>query len=347
MSIDEQSRDEAGTAPDMTGPTPGTEVGGGPASPPPEQPPAGPQLVARAAELTHQAAERVRVQVEGADLLPAEGPALLVLNHLSHLDQVPARPHGRRIHVVGPHRGTAARTLKRLARRSEPDQDPEELAHTRAKALLEQGELVAVFPEGGRSPDGRLYRGRPWVARLVLDTQVPVLPVAVLPQQSLVARTVAPHLRVGTPLDLERYRALPCPEGQEQLVCQMVTDLLMESLMALSGQTYMDIDVDRRRAGLLEQRRTRTAATRAEARARRARELAEQQQRIADREAEAAEIARAQALAADLARDQARRAAEADARRQALRQVRLDQGAQTKGRDITRPRHHSPTDGND
>lgn len=346
MSIDDQSRDRAGREPATTGPEAGSGVGDLPTPLSADAQRSGGQLAARAAELTRRAADQVRVQVNGADLVPAEGAALLVLNHLSHLDQVPARPHGRRIHVVGPQRGATGRALRRLARRPELEQDPEEAAHARAKALLEQGELVAVFPEGGRSPDGRLYRGRPWVAGLVLDTQVPVLPVAVLPQQSLVQRTVAPHLRVGAPLDLERYRVLPAVEGQQGLVLQMVTDLLMDSLMELSGQLYMDVDVERRRAGLLEQRRTRSAATRAEARARKARELAEQQQRIADREAEAAEIARAQALAADLARDQARRAAEADARHRALRQVRIGQDGQSTGRDITRPRHHSPTDSN-
>ncbi|WP_420175759.1 lysophospholipid acyltransferase family protein [Luteococcus sp. OSA5] len=298
----------------------------------------------RARSLVGGAAEQLSVHVEGEERIPAEGPAILALNHLSHLDHVPGRPGGRRVRTIttaAPAAETAVGLLRRVVNRrgaTPPEPDPVEDALRRATAVLEAGEVVAIFPEGGRSPDGRLYRGETFLARVALATGAPVIPVAVRHDQSLLARTVAPDLLVGEPVDLERF-ATPTPD---EYVLRAVTDEVMYALMELSGQVYMDMSVVERREQMAAQRRSSHAAAKAEARARKARQAAEQQQRIAEREAEAAELAQAQAMAAEAAREQARRAAEADARRQAVRATRLQRTDEGPARQPGEPHPHHP-----
>ncbi|MGO4956452.1 lysophospholipid acyltransferase family protein [Luteococcus sp. Sow4_B9] len=298
----------------------------------------------RARALMGGAAEQLTVHVEGEERIPAEGPVILALNHLSHLDHVPGRPAGRRVRTVTaapPATETALGLLRRVVvRKASTDEvDPVEAALGRALALLEAGEVVAIFPEGGRSPDGRLYRGETFIARAALASGAPVIPVAVSSEQSLVQRTVAPNLLVGEPVDLERFRGVE----EDERVLRSVTDEVMYALMELSGQVYMDIPVAERRVQLAEQRRTDSTAARAEARARKARQVAAQQQRIADREAEAAELARAQAIAAEAAREHARRAAEADARRKVVRATRLPSAEPRDPVDLRAEKVHRPT----
>ena len=104
--------------------------------------------------------------------------------------------------------------------------------------LLREDKLVGLYPEGTRSPDGRLYKGKTGVARMALDAEVPVIPVAMIgtdrvnPIGSRMWRPYRVHIRIGAPLDFSRYAGM---SGDRSL-----TDEIMYTLMELSGQTYVD-----------------------------------------------------------------------------------------------------------
>jgi 1-acyl-sn-glycerol-3-phosphate acyltransferase len=95
--------------------------------------------------------------------------------------------------------------------------------------VLGQGQVLGIYPEGTRSPDGRLYRGRTGIARMVLEAKVPVIPVAMIDTEK-----VQPI--VGEPLDFSRFDGM---EG-DRIVLRAVTDEIMYQLKQLSGQEYVD-----------------------------------------------------------------------------------------------------------
>lgn len=115
--------------------------------------------------------------------------------------------------------------------------------------VLSEGELFGIYPEGTRSPDGRLYRGKTGVARLALQSQAPVIPVAMLntgvlqPIGKRVPSIGRVRIRVGTPIDFSRYEGL----ADERIVERAVTDEIMYALMELSGQDYIDEYATKRR----------------------------------------------------------------------------------------------------
>jgi 1-acyl-sn-glycerol-3-phosphate acyltransferase len=109
--------------------------------------------------------------------------------------------------------------------------------------ILERGDLFGIYPEGTRSPDGRLYRGRTGIARLALAGKVPVIPVAMIDTEKLqppgraFPKIIRPGVRFGTPLDFSRYYGLDA----DRYVLRSVTDEIMYALMVLSGQEYVDM----------------------------------------------------------------------------------------------------------
>jgi 1-acyl-sn-glycerol-3-phosphate acyltransferase len=114
------------------------------------------------------------------------------------------------------------------------------LAGTRA---LKEGKVVGIYPEGTRSPDGRLYRGKTGVARMALEAQVPVIPVAIggtteiMPLDKKVPRlTGTPTVEFGKPLTFERYYERP----KDRFALRSVTDEIMYEIMMMTGQEYVD-----------------------------------------------------------------------------------------------------------
>jgi 1-acyl-sn-glycerol-3-phosphate acyltransferase len=109
--------------------------------------------------------------------------------------------------------------------------------------VLERGELLGIYPEGTRSPDGRLYRGRTGVARLALEAHVPVIPVAMVGTDRVqpIGRIVPSVGRVGVvigrPLDFSRYEGM----ADDRFVLRSITDEIMYELMRLSEQEYVDV----------------------------------------------------------------------------------------------------------
>src|SRR3982751_3441298 len=116
-------------------------------------------------------------------------------------------------------------------------------ALTSAKRVLAEGELFGIYPEGTRSHDGRLYRGKTGVARLALETGVPVIPVAVVgtdvvaPPGKKFGTFTRPVVRFGKPLDFSRYDGLE----NDRYILRSVTDEIMYEIMRLSGQEYVDM----------------------------------------------------------------------------------------------------------
>ncbi len=107
--------------------------------------------------------------------------------------------------------------------------------------VLTDGGLVGIYPEGTRSPDGRLYKGRTGVARLALTAGVPVIPVAVFDTAMVRTRLGVrwirrPRVVIGEPLDFTAYAALA--EDRDGL--RWVTDQVMAAIQDLSGQAYVD-----------------------------------------------------------------------------------------------------------
>ena len=110
--------------------------------------------------------------------------------------------------------------------------------------VLGRGDCLGIYPEGTRSPDGELYRGKTGVARMALEAGVPVLPVAMIdtekiqpPGRKMPTLGIRVGIKIGAPLDFSRYEGM---EG-DRFVLRSITDEIMYELMELSGQEYVDI----------------------------------------------------------------------------------------------------------
>ena len=123
------------------------------------------------------------------------------------------------------------------------DSDASRAALNTGLRVLREGKLLGIYPEGTRSPDGRLYRGKTGVARLALESGAVVLPCAMIntdkiqPQGRVLPKLrPRPGVRIGKPLDFSRYEGL----AGDRLVERSITDEIMYALMQLSGQEYVD-----------------------------------------------------------------------------------------------------------
>ncbi|MFZ5848104.1 MAG: lysophospholipid acyltransferase family protein [Actinomycetota bacterium] len=196
-----------------------------------------------------------RPRVEGAEHVPTEGPAILASNHLSYADWLfMPLTLPRRVTFVAKAEYFNGRGLKGWLQRgffSGAGQVPidrssgsaAEGALLSAKRILGSGELFGIYPEGTRSHDGKLYRGKTGVARLALETGVPVIPVAVVgtdvvaPPGKKFGSFTRPLVRFGKPLDFSRYEGLE----NDRYILRSITDEIMYEIMQLSGQEYVDI----------------------------------------------------------------------------------------------------------
>ncbi|MGX1760778.1 lysophospholipid acyltransferase family protein [Streptomyces lydicus] len=198
-----------------------------------------------------------RPWVEGIENIPAEGPAILASNHLSFSDSffLPA-VLDRKVTFIAKSeyftspgvkgKLTAAffKGVGQLPVDRSGGRGAGEAAIKSGIEVLERGELFGIYPEGTRSPDGRLYRGKPGgLARVALATGAPVIPVAMIdtekvqPPGKIVPKMIRPGIRIGRPLDFTRYQGM---EG-DRFILRSVTDEVMYEIMKLSGQEYVDI----------------------------------------------------------------------------------------------------------
>jgi 1-acyl-sn-glycerol-3-phosphate acyltransferase len=195
-----------------------------------------------------------RPRVEGLENVPATGPVILAPNHLSFIDSIV-------IPMVVPRRvsflakaeyfdgkgvkGALSRYFfgslghvpvrRGLGRAARASLDT-------AKAVLDAGGAFAIYPEGTRSLDGRLHRGRTGVARLALESGAPVVPVGLVgtdqvqPVDAKLPRIRPVTIRFGEPLRFDRYAGL----HDSLPVLRSVTDEVVYRILELSGQEYVD-----------------------------------------------------------------------------------------------------------
>ena len=194
-----------------------------------------------------------RIRVEGLENMPKTGPAIIAANHVSFLDSffIPLVIKRRKVTYLAKadyfkswktswfFKGVGQISCQREG--GSKSQQSLEIALD----VLKGGDLLGIYPEGTRSPDGVLYRGRTGVARLALAAKVPVIPVGligtdeVMPKDAKLPRftgRIGVKVRIGKPLDFARF------EGREKdrFALRSVTDEIMFEIMELSGQEYKD-----------------------------------------------------------------------------------------------------------
>ncbi len=215
---------------------------------------------------------------DGAENIPRDGGAILASNHLSFSDHFFAPlPVPRKVVFLAKSEYFTGHGLKGLVSRaffSGVGQIPVDRSGGQASEralrtglrVLAQGHLLGIYPEGTRTPDGRLYRGKTGVARLALEARVPVIPTAMVgtfefqPPGKIAPRPwVRPGVRFGKPLDFSRYYGL----HEDRIVLRAVTDEIMYELMKLAEQEYVDEYAQRSKLRLGPSRRKPDAAIRA------------------------------------------------------------------------------------
>ena len=196
-----------------------------------------------------------RPWAEGIEHVPTDRPAILASNHLSFSDSfffpvmVPRKVTflAKSEYFTTPGlKGRISKMFFAGVGQVPIDRDNADAARGALSAglrVLSEGKLLGIYPEGTRSPDGRLYRGKTGVARLALESGAVVLPCAMIntdkiqPQGRLLPRLrPRPGVRIGKPLDFSRYEGM----AGDRLVERSITDEVMYALMQLSGQEYVD-----------------------------------------------------------------------------------------------------------
>jgi len=188
--------------------------------------------------------------------MPRRGPVILASNHLSFADHFfGPLPLPRKVVFLAKAEYFTGRGLKGLASKaffSAVGQIPidrtggeaSERALESGLRVLAAGNVLGIYPEGTRSPDGRLYKGRTGVARLALESRAPVVPCAMMNTfEFLPPGSFRPQLRIrpgvifGKPLDFSRYYG----QESDRAVLRAVTDEIMQEIQKLSGQEYVEI----------------------------------------------------------------------------------------------------------
>jgi 1-acyl-sn-glycerol-3-phosphate acyltransferase len=196
-----------------------------------------------------------RPKVEGLEHIPAKGGAIFAGNHLSVADEfllgaVIDRPIAfwakeeyfttpglTGMFYKGLMNGLGAIPVHRAGGRAALSAFDDAIPHLRA------GGLVCIYPEGTRSPDGRLYRGRTGAARLALAAEVPIIPVGVLgtnkiqPIGRLIPKIMRDQVTIkfAKPIDVTAWK----DAASESTAAREITDSLMTTIQQLTGQTYV------------------------------------------------------------------------------------------------------------
>ena len=196
-----------------------------------------------------------RPWVTGLDNIPKTGGVILASNHLSFIDSIflPLLID-RRIYFLAKSDYFTGKGLKNWAVKhfllgtgmlpiDRSGGKASEASLNTGLDVIAKGNVLGIYPEGTRSPDGKMYRGRTGVARMILEGHVPVVPVAmvdtekVMPIGSKLPKVRRIGVIFGEPLDFSRFEGL---EG-DRFILRSITDEIMYELGRISGQTYEDI----------------------------------------------------------------------------------------------------------
>jgi 1-acyl-sn-glycerol-3-phosphate acyltransferase len=212
-----------------------------------------------------------RPWAEGTENVPRTGPAIIASNHLSFSDHFFAPlPLPRKVVFLAKAEYFTGRGIKGLFSKAffsgvgqipvdRSGGEASERALATGLRVLAAGNLLGIYPEGTRTPDGRLFRGKTGVARLALESRVPVIPCAMIggfefqPPGRIAPRLrVRPGVRFGKQLDFSRYYGLET----DRIVLRAVTDEIIYEIMKLSGQEYVDEYAQRRKESVAADRRS-------------------------------------------------------------------------------------------
>jgi 1-acyl-sn-glycerol-3-phosphate acyltransferase len=196
-----------------------------------------------------------RPHVEGREHVPDTGPAIIASNHLSFSDSIfmPLMVK-RKVTFVAKAEYFTGKGLKGWLTKMffvgtgmiPVDRSGGRAAQAAIETglrILREGNLFGIYPEGTRSPDGRLYRGKTGVARIALESGAPVVPVVMLnadeiqPPGRILPKIRRVRIRFGAPLDFSRYAGM----AGDRFIERAVTDEIMYELMELSGREYVDM----------------------------------------------------------------------------------------------------------
>ena len=193
-----------------------------------------------------------RPWVEGEEHIPDAGGVIFASNHLSFSDSIflPLVVPRKMTFLAKADYFTGTGLKGRLTKMffTGVGQLPVDRSGGRASSaaldaglkVLRAGDILGLYPEGTRSPDGRLYKGKTGVARMALAAQVPIVPVAM--QNTTVIKKFGlpwidhPVVVIGEPLDFSEY----FDRGEDPRVLRWVTDEVMAAIQRLSGQTYVE-----------------------------------------------------------------------------------------------------------
>jgi 1-acyl-sn-glycerol-3-phosphate acyltransferase len=191
-----------------------------------------------------------RVKVDGIENVPPDGPAILASNHVSFCDSIfLPLVLKRRITFVAkaeyfedPKTAWFFRAVGQIPI-NRGGGSASQRALDSARAVLDEGGLFGIYPEGTRSPDGRLYKGKTGLARLALQTGAPILSVAMVgTREAQPIGQVKPNffmpitIRFSKPMRFDRY----ADRRDDPLVLRQITDEIMFELRELSGQEYVN-----------------------------------------------------------------------------------------------------------
>jgi 1-acyl-sn-glycerol-3-phosphate acyltransferase len=196
-----------------------------------------------------------RPWVSGLENVPATGAVILASNHVSVVDSLflPLMLK-RKVTFLAKSDYFTGKGIKGFAIRSFMNgvgQLPIDRSGGKASEasldtgvqVLGRGEVLGIYPEGTRSPTGKLYRGRTGVARMILEGKAPVVPVAMfdtdkaMPIGSKLPKVRRVGVVLGEPLDFSRFEGM---EG-DRFVLRSITDEIMVEIAKLSGQEYVDM----------------------------------------------------------------------------------------------------------
>ncbi len=196
-----------------------------------------------------------RPKVTGLEYVPDHGPVLLASNHLAVVDSfyLPLVLRRRIFFLAKAEYFTGTGIKGKLIKffysstgqvpidRTNADSAADAL--TAAAKILDKGKLLGMYPEGTRSPDGKLYKGKTGLARIALETGIPVIPVAMIntdvvnPPGSKMWHFARVEVKFGKPMDFRRFEGL----AGNRFIERAVIDEVMYELMRLSGQEYVDL----------------------------------------------------------------------------------------------------------
>ncbi|MGW0162360.1 lysophospholipid acyltransferase family protein [Mycobacterium sp. NPDC003323] len=196
-----------------------------------------------------------RPKVQGLEYVPDSGAVILASNHLAVADSfyLPLVVKRRITFLAKAEYFTGTGLKGKLTKFfysstgqvpiDRTDADSAQAALTTAQRILGQGKLLGMYPEGTRSPDGRLYKGKTGLARVALESGIPVIPVAMVgtnvvnPPGSKMWHFGRVEVRFGKPMDFSRFEGL----AGNRFIERAVIDEVMYELMRLSGQEYVDL----------------------------------------------------------------------------------------------------------